>query len=109
MGDGLIRPQTQSALGSAARGSAAPSSPEEREDSMSRSLADLQDLWRGVQEAEAAGDEQLARQRREQFYRRYQEAARVMASWLDDVELALFSTGFDRGTEQQLKENEVGQ
>ena len=30
-----------------------------------------------------------------------------MAKWLDDIELNLFSTGFDRDTEQQMKENEV--
>ena len=99
--DGRIVPVRQAHLTSAV----SYTSPEVGQDSLSRSLADLEDCWVSIQRV--GGDEQLNPQQREQLHRHYQEAARVMAKWLDDIELNLFSTGFDRDTEQQMKENEV--
>ena len=69
-----------------------------------RSLEELKACWERLNEQ--VDDKETRLQRALQFQYLYQQAMENISGWLDDVELKLFGSGFDKDTEQHLRENE---
>ena len=69
-----------------------------------RSIEELKACWERLNEQ--VDDKQTQLERNLQFQYLYQQAMQNISDWLDDVELRLFGSGFDKDTEQHLRENE---
>ena len=69
-----------------------------------RSLEELKACWERLNEQ--VDDKQTRLERALQFQYLYQQVMQNISDWLDDVELKLFGSGFDKDAEQHLRENE---
>ena len=74
--------------------------------SVEGSLEELQQCWQRLQGQ--VDDKQARLEHTLHFHQLYQEALLNVSSWVDNIELRLFGSGFDKDTDQRLRDNEVG-
>ncbi len=77
----------------------------ERAAAAGRSVEELRACWDRLNQQ--VDDKQTRLERTLEFQYLYQQAMQNVSDWLDDVELKLFGSGFDKSTEERLRENEA--
>ena len=69
------------------------------------SLRELNECWEKLEGQ--VEDKQARLEAALHFQQLYQDAMLNMSAWLDDIELRLFETPYEKDVEQHLKDNEV--